>query len=383
MNLLAFLKYPPTQGGESTKAYWLMKGLSSRGHKIHVVSNCMETEQDYRVKLNGQDLERLQDENIELYSSDSLHTPSFIPQFNPMTDKLVSRGLEITESENIDLILGWYLVPNGLAAAYTSSLTGIPYILQHAGSDMKRLLPDPYLKRVLTKAIENADGILHYAKEKRTFELIGVDEEKMFQHNPAIPEDYAEQAEVKIQDYILSLGKITEAKGSVDLLLAYKESAIPEKLLYVGNGSIRDDMATLASKMKLERVVFADPVPPWRVPSLLRNATATFCGEREDFNVPNHQSRIPLEAIVCGSPLLMSSYVKDKGIYRNLTGQDTYTFEPGNIKQISQRLIQISGHKHEAIKKAESAKQRITPSLPSFDEYLKEIEGALEKACRK
>lgn len=49
-------KYPPIEGGVSARVYWLAKALGERGHKIHIISNALEIESEYKeiFDLNAQ-----------------------------------------------------------------------------------------------------------------------------------------------------------------------------------------------------------------------------------------------------------------------------------------------------------------------------------------
>jgi glycosyltransferase involved in cell wall biosynthesis len=56
MKICIIAKYPPIEGGESSKAYWLARALGQRGHEVHVVTNALEVEEEYREQLSDYDL---------------------------------------------------------------------------------------------------------------------------------------------------------------------------------------------------------------------------------------------------------------------------------------------------------------------------------------
>ena len=95
MKICLISKYPPIQGGESSKAYWLAKGLGKIGHKVYVVTNSWEVENDYRERIFSDDIKYLQPKNVKLFSTNSFSPEFFIPYFNPMSLKLISLGLEV------------------------------------------------------------------------------------------------------------------------------------------------------------------------------------------------------------------------------------------------------------------------------------------------
>ncbi len=45
-------KYPLIEGGVASQVYWLAKGLGERGHKVHIVTNALEVEEENREKLD-------------------------------------------------------------------------------------------------------------------------------------------------------------------------------------------------------------------------------------------------------------------------------------------------------------------------------------------
>ena len=60
MKLSLIFKYPPIQGGTSAQGYWLAKGLGTKGHEVHVITNAYEVEEEFREKLDADDLKEYQ-----------------------------------------------------------------------------------------------------------------------------------------------------------------------------------------------------------------------------------------------------------------------------------------------------------------------------------
>ena len=55
MKICIISKYPPIQGGVSSAAYWLAKGLGEEGDKVFVISNCWEAEPEYRELMKNEE----------------------------------------------------------------------------------------------------------------------------------------------------------------------------------------------------------------------------------------------------------------------------------------------------------------------------------------
>jgi len=59
-----------------------------------------------------------------------------LPYTNPITEKLTSICIDLMETENVDGIVSWYLLPFGVTALFIKTLRKVDYIFQHAGSDV-------------------------------------------------------------------------------------------------------------------------------------------------------------------------------------------------------------------------------------------------------
>ena len=82
MKICLISKYPPIEGGESSKAYWLAKGLGERKHEIHIITNAWEVEPKYRENLEIDDLEQIHPKNVFIHNTDPFIDPFFIPYTN-------------------------------------------------------------------------------------------------------------------------------------------------------------------------------------------------------------------------------------------------------------------------------------------------------------
>ncbi len=317
LEILIIGKYPPIEGGESAKLYWLAKGLGERGHNITIISNCQETEDEYKVELPVEELQKLQPRNVKLYSTHPFYETRLIPRYNPFSEKLTSLALEAIEKKRPDLILGWYLLPYAVAAFNVAKLTGIPYAIQHAGSDITRLLTHPYLNQFLTEVIKNADGILTYPNSKRLFESLGC--KNIYVHRVEIPYEFnSTGSEFDLNKFnlnadrtILFLGKLSKSKGVDYLLDAFSMNNKNDALLLVGCGRNKQTYEERIRNNNIKNVYFANCQPPWAIPSIIRAVDAVVVPEC-DFGVKTHTSRIPLEAMCCGTPLVLSKYISRK-----------------------------------------------------------------------
>jgi glycosyltransferase involved in cell wall biosynthesis len=112
MRICLISKYPPIEGGESAKAYWLAKALGERGHEVHVVTNTWEVESDYRELIETDDLNSAyQPKGVYVHNTDPFIEPAYIPYSRPYTEKIASLAIDIIKEYDLQLIDSWYILP--------------------------------------------------------------------------------------------------------------------------------------------------------------------------------------------------------------------------------------------------------------------------------
>ncbi len=138
-------KYPPIQGGMSSAAFWLARGLASSGVEVHVVSDGNIVEDEYRINddfTNGS-----QGLTVHFVSN---KLPWYIPYTEQRLAKLIDTALAVCKKHDIDIVDAQYLVPYGFVGSIINSFTGIPYVFRHGGSDIAKFLNNGYFP-LLTK----------------------------------------------------------------------------------------------------------------------------------------------------------------------------------------------------------------------------------------
>ncbi len=377
---IAFIgKYPPTIGGESTKLYWLAKALGERGNECMIISDCQERED--KSPLSLEDLVYLQPKNVKLFSTSKITIEWYEESFK--TERLADLSIRATYHENPDVIVGWYLVPYGIASFLASKFTNKPLILQHAGSDMKRFFGSSNLKSLLINQFASAKGIMAYPSYYFSLRFLN---ENVFLHNPKINVSEIENSqnfnlpeELIGKKLITFLGKISRAKGAFDLLRAYEILGESKEfaLVYVGNGMQKKELEVLVREKGFKNVFIYPPLPPWRVPGFLRKSSVFFVGER-NFYVSRHFSRKPMEALLCKSPLLISSEMKQKGIYKNLiSGIHCIEINPYDIIDVSKKLKILLDNPFLAKEISENGYEFAKRANEGFEDYIEEVENFL------
>lgn len=377
MNILAITKFPPIQGGESNKAFYLFDELGNRGHDISILTNFDDVSKINISQFNEIDFEFLvKNPNLDIHNIGFELLPNFIPKYDPKTEKLISEGLKIIEKKKIDLIYGWYLLPYVSAAYILSKISSIPFVMQHAGSDLKRVFPLNNLNTYFKEIFKSASGILTYNSSISYFPDKQV--KSMLLQSPGFPDLY--RPEGKSVDFekefgvvcnpnstFVCLGKFSKAKGFYEIIEAFKAIEDATLLLFCSNKN--------AIEIELPKNVFIfNSVAPWRVPEILRSVKAMIVPEW-NFGVEIHKSRLPIESILCGKTALVSKQIIDN--YPNLN-QFMIAIETPNIKDtISKiRYLITNDFINDNILKQTLAIRR---QIPNFNTYVDKVESFLKE----
>lgn len=341
MKICMITKYPPIEGGVSSRAYWTAKALGELGHEVHVVTNALEVENEYRELFDLND-PNYQPKNVYVHSTDPSPTieanPSHIPFSKMYCEKLASLAIEVIEDYSIDVIDSRYLAPYGIAGFIAKSMTGIPQIVSHAGSDLQRLYPSPYLNALLKKVLKKADRIITSPETKAFFNSLDIPATKISTlpqvyvdtnaFNPEI-KPYDLKQHITNQNYfsgiptIAYIGKITnhfEAKSLPELLKSCSKINENFLLLLVANGKRIKEFKALSKKENLDKKMLLMPfLPPWKIPSVLKSCVCVVALENSNSPVLSyHVPTVPAEAMATGKCVLMSEEMHKKEPYAKL-----------------------------------------------------------------
>src|SRR5438093_12890963 len=116
---------------------WLSRGVSELGQQIHVVTNAMEVEDEYRIYMDEDDRASYEPPGqsggfVQVHHAQtSPFGLTHIPQSNPFVAKLSSVATQVVRRHDCDVLFAFYLQPYGLAAHLVSHWTGVPYMVKH------------------------------------------------------------------------------------------------------------------------------------------------------------------------------------------------------------------------------------------------------------
>ena len=169
MNLLYIGKYPPLEGGVGAAAFWRIKELRARGYNIDILTAKNKSE-IYVSEFNTDD------QKYHLIQSKSCW---HIPYSPLLLERMVSYGLKLVSNNKFDCIEGNYIFPFGIAAWMLSKITGIPFVLRHAGSDIWRVY-NPELEDIFKQIIKDTTRIITYEESLPFWNALNTPKGKLF-----------------------------------------------------------------------------------------------------------------------------------------------------------------------------------------------------------
>ncbi len=285
---------------------------------------------------------------------------SFIPWAMPFLSQMIGKAIGLCADTPPDIILGWYFEPYGVAAHLIGRLTGSPVVLQHAGSDLGRLMNYSDLRALYSHMLSQAACVITGAKPDVIERLTeaGADPDRLCRiRGSALDPEFnaaekldleplVEEAESWFSDYgmpddvlntlkewnraglscgdpaIGTYGKVAEVKGIYALIDALDRLAgegVPVAYHALWSASPKrfaHAFQYLSAKKALKgRSIILPPLPPWRVPAFTKSCAAVAFLENR-FPIAFHGPQIPREVLACGRPLIVSGEIYDRQYLR-------------------------------------------------------------------
>lgn len=354
-NICYIGKFPPIQGGVSSSSFWQLLSLANAGHEVHVISNNWEVEEQYRQYFTGEDLEILNNytniyNKLYYHFTNPFFEPFHIPFNRLYTSKLASKAIQVIDKYNCDIIYSYYFEPYGVSAFIASNLTGRPFILRHAGSDITRLFNCNELKDIYLKIIDKSCALITQGRSLSNDFLNMVDKSKIKNINSDfLPENVfntygnilnIEELISSFDDYVnkiklnlwnnrnydsnkITIGIYCKAgfhKGILEVIKALNLINNIDKLVNLvivsGGRKLSQIQDFIKSNSKSTKNIYFLPfLPPWRIPEYIRSCNVLLSLEN-NFPIDIHGPRIAKEVISCGRCLILSNEIANKQIFR-------------------------------------------------------------------
>ncbi len=385
MRICIISKYPPIEGGVSTSVYWLAKALGERGHGVHIVTNAMEVEEEYREKLETNE-QQYAPKNVYVHSISPNSNPWHIPFSKAYTERIANLAIEVIEKYDIQLIDSYYILPYGIAAFIAKNITERPQILRHAGSDISKLFASSSYHTLFKALFQRADKIITIPPLKKMFSSLGISESRIAfdekvsvdikafnpEVSPFLLSDYTEREipECPIITYIGKINYYWKTKGLYEFVEAVKGIKNDFLLLFVANGKGLPEFQNLIREEDLEKnSIFLGFVPPWRIPSIIKLSTCVVVPERE-FPIQNHMPILPREVMAVGKCLILSGELYRKRCYGNLIdGENVLLVDPKDIKEFRRIIKKVISQPDTASRIGQDA-YRHARKAENFNEYI-------------
>lgn len=325
MRILMVVKYPPIQGGVSIQNYWLAQTFAELGHGVIVLTNANEVEDEYCIQLDREDRIKLtgfrKTGSIRVVSTEFNGSEFHVPNSKLFGSKLLSLGLEVVEEFRPDFIYAHYVEPYGVVAMNLSAMTGIPYTIKHAGSDLGKLSLLPQLKTLHEQVYRRAILVATQGKHHPYFNKIGVEANRLtvlgFKPWPA---DVFMPTDPPPYDGIYQLliyGKTGRSKGTDQLLDALSKygserPAIKVAAYWGGKHFLKYKDKILSLGLVERKLLELHPyVPHWKIAEAIRQSHAVLYLEN-DFKISIHGPGIPFEILGSGRSLVTTEEIASK-----------------------------------------------------------------------
>ncbi len=244
-----------------------------------------------------------------------------------------------------DVVLAYWLYPEGWGAVWAARKLGIPVVLGARGSDLRRP-GDPVSARLARRALRKAAFAITVSEDLRRIAIqAGVPAERV----RSIPngcdlrvfrptDKLAARQELGLDreaQAVLFVGRLAEVKG-VDVLLAAAERALPRcpalQIWLVGDGPLRPRLEKQVRGLLRDRVHFVGAVAPDRVARWMAAADIVCLPSRSE-GCPN----AVIEALACGRPVVASNV---GGIPELVDESCAILAAPGDPEQLAEAIAQ-------------------------------------------
>lgn len=232
-----------------------------------------------------------------------------------------------------DLLLAYWVYPDGYAALRTARALGLPCIVGARGSDIH--VRSGINALMTRRTIAGVDRLLTVSKAMRTaaIEQFGASATRVhtisngFNTDIFKPRDrhamrnmLGVEADAKLIVYV---GRLVESKGMRELITAFARTSQREprqRLALIGDGVMREQLLALISEQGLgDRILLPGGCEPERV--------AEWIGAADVLTLPSWSEGYPnvvVEAIACGRPVVAT----DVGGTREIIGPDNGILVP-------------------------------------------------------
>ncbi len=278
--------------------------MAKRGHMIHMVTERTDVDEAHTIPgINAIPCHP----NVFIHRSDEI-VPWHIPDDRHRILCLLNKLLEVLEREKPDVIEANYLVPYGLVAYLANQITGIPYVLRHGGSDIRKFLVGGLWPILWSKAFEGASLIVTDADSQALIRKWSHRVRTLTPYVPDISFFHPAQKQGKARPVLALIGKTNfywRHKGWHRVIDVWQHLEGSFDFLVVSQGMGLEDFRSYVNSRMGAKVTWQGFVAPWEMPSLLNSIDGLFFYEADlPFQV---FSNLAIEALFCGLALFVDN----------------------------------------------------------------------------
>jgi glycosyltransferase involved in cell wall biosynthesis len=297
-------KFPPLQGGISSKAYWFANAMAKRGRTVHMVTERTDVDEVHTIPGIT---------SIPVHPNVVIHRPDEAIPWHIPDDRhrilcLLNKLLEVIEREKPDVIEANYLVPYGLVAYLANQITGIPYMLRHGGSDIRKFLVGGLWPVLWRKALEGASLIVTDVDSQALIRKWSPRARTLTPYVPDTSFFHPAQKQGKARPLLALIGKTNfywRQKGWHRVIDVWEQLEGSFDFLVVSQGIGLEDFRSYVNSRMGDRVTWQGFVAPWEMPGLLNSIDGLFFYEAD---LPHSVfSNLAIEALFCGVPLFVDN----------------------------------------------------------------------------
>ncbi|HUI55480.1 MAG TPA: glycosyltransferase [Bryobacteraceae bacterium] len=224
--------------------------------------------------------------------------------------------LPLLRAASPDVIMNYWLYPDGYAAVRAGKILGVPTIVGSIGSDLRRIT-DPFTGYYVAKTVREAAAVVTVSEELRQQTIsLGAAPNKITTIVNGCDTSifrFSGRKEARRETgcdeswrLIVYVGSFLASKGLaelVDAFAAMARSMPAARLALVGEGGFRGTIERRAASAGiLDRILFPGKLTSEQVASWMR-AADVFCLPSYSEGCPN----VIVEALACGCPIVASS----------------------------------------------------------------------------
>jgi glycosyltransferase involved in cell wall biosynthesis len=297
--IVSISKYPPLEGGISSRTYWLVKALRERGHELRVITDRVDVSEEYRV---AGELSSTEEEHVWRPAGE---IPWHIPNDSHRAIDLLNVVLRGIGEKGVDVIDTGYLIPYGIVGYLASMATGVPFVIRHGGSDLAKFLRKSVWSELLHKTISAASLVI---TDRENLDLFLGLNPRSVAIPPYVPDPRyfnPDNRPILEKPVLALIGKANfywrhkawdRAIGLMQLLgLNYRR-------IVISQGIGVNDFRSYVREKLADTIDFAAFIHPNKMPEILRSISAVFCFE-DSLPFPAF-SNIVIETLCCGSTVI-------------------------------------------------------------------------------